>query len=443
MRRTCRHLAVLVLAATFGPAAASDIDYSRVDAWLARPGLDSAAGLVPDGSGYGDLQASARADVFYIHPTTGMNDDVDNVPLDDPQAMETARIMLMTQATPFNSVARVYAPRYRQAALHVFEEGEATLQEPMNRAYEDVRRAFAHYAEHDNDGRPFFLVAHSQGSSHGLRLLIEEISNSPLEARLVAAYLPGMPTPSIVFDAHLARIPPCTSPKQTGCVATWGVFAEGSRDFGNWEAVNHFWNPAAGQWRSAQGMPLVNVNPVSWREDDTPAPSEMHLGAVPFGARATHFSRVIPHLVGARTANGYTLVSPSPLPSDLFDDGGVFDEGNYHVFDIALFWADLRANARNRLVAFLSDEGEGSGPLIEGPVTATATAGQPFHLTIGLHSGPAVFGVKGLPAGLSLDPVTGVISGTPETPGSYVVTVTVAGVAGTDTAELVLMVDAA
>ena len=174
MQRVLQYAAILALVAVPTCAVpAADIDYGRLDAWLARPGLASAANLVPGDSGYSDLQAAARADVFYVHPTTGMRKDVANVAIDDPQALAVGRVMLMAQATPFNGIARIYAPRYRQMALHVYEEGEAALQDPMNHAYEDVRRAFAHYAAHDNQGRPFFLVAHSQGSNHALRLLME------------------------------------------------------------------------------------------------------------------------------------------------------------------------------------------------------------------------------------------------------------------------------
>ena len=269
MRRAFHCLAILALTLSFAPVgAASDIDYSRASSWLARPGLDSAASLVPKDSGYSNLAASARADVFYVHPTTGMRKDVANVPIDDPQALATGRIMLMSQATPFNGIARIYAPRYRQIALHVFDEDEAALQAPIDFAYADVRRAFAYYAAHENQGRPFFLVAHSQGSNHALRLLIEEIQGTPLEARLVAAYLPGMPTPRAVFAGPLARIPPCAAAAQIGCVAIWGVFAEDYRDFAGWEASNVYWDAVTRRWRSPKGMPLVNVNPVSWREDD-------------------------------------------------------------------------------------------------------------------------------------------------------------------------------
>lgn len=165
-----------------------------------------------------------------------------------------------------------------------------------------------------------------------------------------------MPVPRALFDGPLAGIPPCAAPAQTGCVAAWGTFAEGYRNLAAWEAGNQFWDGETGRWRTARGMPLVNVNPISWRMDGRPAPRGDHLGAVPFGVAGTHFSTVMPRLVGARAAHGYTLVSPVPLPPDLFQDGGVFEPGNYHVFDISLFWADIRANARDRLDAFIASQ---------------------------------------------------------------------------------------
>jgi len=331
-------------------------DYDLAGSWLARPGIDSPALLLPGGDRISD-GASLRADAFYIHPTTGMNADIDNVPVDDERALATARLMLMTQATPFNGIARIFAPRYRQAALPVFERAPADMQAPANLAYGDVGRAFRHYARHDNHGRPFFIIAHSQGSNHALRLLAEEIAGTPLQDLLVAAYVPGMPVPRMLFDSDLATIPPCTRPDRTGCVAAWGTFAEGYADFDGWEAVNHFWDSAAGRWRTARGMELAGVNPVSWRMDGAAIPAAEHLGAVPFGVPDSHFARIVPQLVAARMAGGYTLVAPAPLPPGLFDDGGIFEAGNLHVFDIALFWADIRANAAVRLDAWLAGSG--------------------------------------------------------------------------------------
>lgn len=343
-------------------------DYSREDSWLARPGMEAPALRLPAGSGGHDPDPLTQADAFYIHPTTAMDADIDNVPIDDAAALAAAQLMLGAQATPFNGIARIFAPRYRQAALHVFDRDEAGVQEPMNLAYGDLRDAFRYYIRHDNAGRPFFLVAHSQGSNHALRLLGEEIRGTPVRDRLVAAYIPGMPVPQAVFDGPLAEIPPCAGPLQTGCVATWQTFAEGYQAFEGWERVNQFWDAGSGRWRTARGMPLVSVNPIGWSMDGRPAPRSAHRGAVPFGVRETHFSAIIPRLVGARVWHGYTLVSPG-LPAGLFSDGGLFDEGNYHVFDISLFWLDIRENARQRLAACLSGQKPPEEPP-EGPPPA-------------------------------------------------------------------------
>lgn len=324
-------------------------DYDLAESWLARPGMDSPALLLPGGHPVADSAPLPPADAFYIHPTTAMDPGTDNARIDDADALTMARFMLMAQATPFNGIARIYAPRYRQAALHIFDSPGDGVQAPMNLAYGDVRRAFRHYVRHDNHGRPFFIIAHSQGSNHALRLLAEEVANSKLRDLMVAAYVPGMPVPRRLFDRDLAMIPPCAGPLQTGCVAAWGTFAEGYAGFRNWEAINHFWDSAAGRWRSAQGMELVGVNPVSWRVDGVPVPASAHLGAVPFGVIDSNFARIVPQLVAARLDGGYVLVAPVPVPPDLYDDGGTFETGNYHVFDISLFWTDIRANAAARL----------------------------------------------------------------------------------------------
>jgi hypothetical protein len=73
-------------------------------------------------------------------------------------------------------------------------------------------------------------------------------------------------------------------------------------------------------------------------------------------------------------------------------------------------------------------------PIIVGPVTAPGTVGTPIVPYPILATGvPTSFTATGLPPGLTLDPVTGVISGTPTTPGTYVVTITTTNSAGTCT----------
>ncbi|MCK9515229.1 MAG: DUF3089 domain-containing protein [Ottowia sp.] len=414
------------------------IDYSQPANWLALPGQPSAAMRTPRGAGFSDLQAVARADVFYVHPTTSWRSDRLNAPIDDAEAIKVSEMMLLTQATPFNAVARIYAPRYRQVTLPLYQLDEDAQQAPNNRAYADVLAAFKYYVAHHNGGRPFFLVGHSQGTNHAQRLLSEAIQGTPLEDLLVAAYLPGQPIPRAVFRDDLTRIPPCTRPAQTGCVAIWETFGEHTdADLDAWQE-NGYWNRARQRWMGASGQPLVNINPVSWDTREPSTPASRHRGAVPFGTQET-FARVLPQLVAARSDGRFTYVSPVPLPDAYFNDGDVFGGTNYHVFDIALFWLDLRENAHLRLNAWMEQHGQRQ-PLLDATTTASARVGQAWRHRIATRHHVDVYAADNLPPGLTLDPERGLIAGTPREAGTWAVRLTAGNAHGVAHGELALTV---
>jgi hypothetical protein len=81
-------------------------------------------------------------------------------------------------------------------------------------------------------------------------------------------------------------------------------------------------------------------------------------------------------------------------------------------------------------------------PLITSPLSVNIDAGRPFTYTItatGLQ--PITFSAANLPPGLTLSPSgSGVISGTPTTPGQYQVTLTATNIAGQDVETLVINV---
>jgi hypothetical protein len=204
------------------------IDYSLPQSWAAMPGTQSSASAIPVGSGLSSLAETAKADVFFIHPTTYFGKNIANAPIDDPNAVATTDLMLKVQAAAFNSVGRIFAPRYRQMSLYLFGGSEDALQEPLDIAYEDVRQAFRYYIENLNQGRPFIIAGHSQGANHGQRLLIEEVVGKPCADRFVAAWIPGLALPRSMLDTTASGgLAACSTSQQIGCVALWETFGEG------------------------------------------------------------------------------------------------------------------------------------------------------------------------------------------------------------------------
>ena len=79
-------------------------------------------------------------------------------------------------------------------------------------------------------------------------------------------------------------------------------------------------------------------------------------------------------------------------------------------------------------------------PVITSPLTASGTVGAAFTYTITATNAPTSFGAVNLPANLTLDTATGIITGTPTVAGNTNVTVTATNAGGTDVKTLVLTV---
>jgi hypothetical protein len=327
--------------ATPAPAAP---DYAQGRAWMAFPGRDGPERSVPPGFEAVD-EAGAPADVFFIHPTTYLKNDVWNAPydVDGPYNLPVE----LGQISAFNGCCRLYAPQYRQASLNALKTSPAAVQ----LAYSDVARAFRYYIAHENHGRPFIIAAHSQGAFLAVELLQAQILGTPLRKQLVAAYVAGSYVPSNFAELGL---PTCASARQTGCVVGWNTSQTGRTGAMIMvRKTNYWWK---GGVRNSGALPAVCVNPLTWTEGGA-APASANPGSLPFPAppypkRASALPALWPHLTGAVCKDRLLDVDvPQKAPGG-YHDALAFVYGSYHKNDFGLFYAAIRQNAIDRVAAF-------------------------------------------------------------------------------------------
>jgi len=112
--------------------------------WLARPGIanDPARWTPP---GYSPAATPGPAAVFFIHPTSyisAVGAGHWNASLDDRDTNDRAALFLRGQASAFNAVGEIWAPRYRQATFGAFLSDRTDAERALGLAYGDVEAAF-------------------------------------------------------------------------------------------------------------------------------------------------------------------------------------------------------------------------------------------------------------------------------------------------------------
>ncbi|MBD2767049.1 DUF3089 domain-containing protein [Hymenobacter sp. BT664] len=312
--------------ATYTPAAGPD--YAQDSYWAALPTRRDSADAVPRNTHLRDEQASAVADVFFVHPTTFYRSQAWNADLAKPRLNRfTDRSTIRHQASAFNAAGRIYAPRYRQATLYsFFDEQTPNGQAALDLAYSDVKAAFRYYLAHYNQGRPIIIAGHSQGTAHATRLVHDFFDNDPgLRRQLVAAYLIGY---KVKPDEYLS-IRPCADSLATGCFVTYNAVAKGNE-----------YPPFRG---------LAVTNPLTWTMDTLLASASLNRGGV-----SQAFKRIDPHVTDAKIHRGLLWVTP-PKPGRyprFLLPGRLELRHSFHIADYGLFYLNIRENAKARVRAW-------------------------------------------------------------------------------------------
>ncbi len=131
--------------------------------------------------------------MFFVTPTAYLGRDRWTMPFDDAATNARLALYLRGQASAFNGVGQVWAPKYRQATFGAFLTAKPDAARALDFAYADVVRAFAAFVAAVPPGTPIVLAGHSQGSRHLLRLVAEHVAGTPLAKRVVAVYAVGWP----------------------------------------------------------------------------------------------------------------------------------------------------------------------------------------------------------------------------------------------------------
>jgi Protein of unknown function (DUF3089) len=220
---------VLVLGATATAAGAKTI-------WLCKPGLKPdpcTPGLST--TVYSPTLAPLRVthpkpakrplfDCFYVYPTVSDQ----TTTLSSRQIDPEQRSIALYQAARYSQSCRLFAPMYRQVTVPALDSGNAESPAQLSVPQRDVTAAFKLYLRKYNDGRPFVLIGHSQGSfvlEQMIRKVIDR--NRSLRARMLSAILLGGNV--LVKDGSdvggtFKHVPSCRTINELGCVIAFSSF---------------------------------------------------------------------------------------------------------------------------------------------------------------------------------------------------------------------------
>jgi len=304
-------------------------DYANLNSWAAHPYKSDPSDSVPLAI-RDAYQPDSTVDVFFIHPTSYTNKlrpQGWNAPLNDIAInQKTDNGTILFQASIFNEVGRVFSPRYRQANLSAYYPTNASdslnAMAAFEIAYQDIKLAFEYYLSNNNNGRPIIIAAHSQGSTHGKRLIKEFFEKGNLKNKLVVAYLVGMPIEENYFNS----IKGCVTPYQTRCICSWRTYKEG-------------YEP---EFVLKENFKAIVTNPLTWDLSKPIAARGLNKGGI-----LLKFNKKVPEVTDAKV-QGNILWSQKPH----FFGNVFYAAKNYHVADMNLYYMNIRENVALRKKAF-------------------------------------------------------------------------------------------
>ena len=302
-------------------------DYSQKSCWYKIP------------------EITKEFDTFFIYPTEylGSNeDDPDYAALDNPDMVQGAKNDHIIMASAFEESTNLFMPYYRQASAktmkRAYDKTGDVRTALVGTPYEDITAALDYFFENYNNGRPFIIASHSQGSAINSLVLKSYFKAHPAYyKRMVASYMIGF---SITKDwlkdnPHLKC---ATGEADTGVIVSWNT--EGKQNVEQ-NATNVVVMPGA-----------ISINPLNWKLDDTYAPASENKGSLIIDEKAGTVS--IGDIGADAQVNperGVVVTNANSEPIALTD---FFGPQSFHNGDYTFYYNNIKDNVAKRIATYQS-----------------------------------------------------------------------------------------
>ena len=303
------------------------IDYSKKTNWYRIP------------------EITKEFDTFYIYSTmyfgVGENDP-DYAALDNAEVLGSIWIEHAIKSSVFEESTNLFIPFYRQSSMkhaaEVFQKDGNIDAALIGIPYGDITTALDYYFENYNQGRPFVIAGHSQGSAI-LRLVLKGYFKDHPEyyKRMVAAYAIGYSITKEDLEAN-PHMKFATGESDTGGIISW--HAEGPK---NVEANV----PIPSVIISKNG---IAINPLNWKLDETYAPASENLGSI-VGDEKTGKTEIrdIDGDALVCIARGTVVTNAKAMPNEMVELAG---PQCYHQDDYSIFYNNIKDNVAKRTAAY-------------------------------------------------------------------------------------------
>ena len=312
------------------------IDYSKKENWYQIP------------------EITKDVDTFYIYATEYILKSFDEgapdfADLDNEEMLVGAAGEYLLHAATYADSTNVFMPYYRQVGLRyvgdVFKRDGIIDAAITGMPYDDILAAIDYYFEHYNNGRPFIIAGHSQGSVIIKYLLEKYFTKHPdYLQRMVAAYAIGYSFTKDYFDAN-PHLKFATGETDTGVIIAWNT--EGPKNI-EVNATNAVVLPGA-----------ISINPLNWKLDDTYAPASMNLGSIILN-ETTGELEIVDLGADAQVCPSRGVVVTHAKGEAMPEEAAKINEAFFgpegrHGDDYSFFYSNIKVNVAKRVAAYMAN----------------------------------------------------------------------------------------